>query len=69
MNFVGEQEAVSLFIWTQFQLDGRRRQEKEIGVTGPVVVERDLKVDVKEEGWQKKKQIEIATKQLRGIQK
>lgn len=54
MNFVGEQEVVSLFIWTQYKLDGRSRQAKEIRVTGAVVVEeRDLEVDLKdEEGWQ-----------------
>lgn len=53
MNFVGEQEVVSLFIWTQYKLDGRSRQTREIWVTGPVVVEEcDLEVDVKEEeGW------------------
>lgn len=70
MNFVGEQEVVSLFIWTQCKLDGRRRQAKEIRVTSPVVVEeRDLDVDVKEdEGWEKGKQIEITMKELDGIQ-
>lgn len=52
MNFVREQEVVSLSIWTQYKLDGRSRA-REIRVTGPVVVEeRDLEVDVKEEeGW------------------
>lgn len=45
MNFAGEQEALSLSIWAQYKLDGRRRQAKEIRVTGPVVVEeRDLEV-------------------------
>lgn len=59
MNFVGEQEVVSLLIWTQCKFDGKRRQAKEIRVTGPVVVEeRDLEADVKEgEGWEKGKQI------------
>lgn len=52
MNFVGEQEVLSLSIWAQYKLNGRRRQAREIRVTGPVVVEeRDLEVDVKEEGW------------------
>lgn len=45
MNFAGEQEALSLSIWAQCKLDGRRRQAKEIRVAGPVVVEaRDLEV-------------------------
>lgn len=44
MNFAGEQEALSLSIWAQCKLDGRRHA-KEIRVTGPVAVEeRDLEV-------------------------
>lgn len=66
MNFVGEQEVVSLFIWTQHKLDGRRRQAKEIRVTGPVVVEeRDLEVDVKAEGQGNRNYTERAPKNLK----
>lgn len=70
MNFVGEQEVVSLFIWTQYKLDGISRRAKKIRLTCLVLVEeRDLEVDVKGEGWQKQKQLEMPTKELHVIQK
>lgn len=58
MNFVGEQEVLSLSIWPQHKLDGRRRQANEIKVTGPAVVrDRDLGIDANtEKGQQNWKQ-------------
>lgn len=60
MNFVEEQEVLSLSIWPQHKLDGKRRQANEIKVTGPLVVrDRDLEMNAKtEKGWQNSKQIQ-----------
>lgn len=47
MNFVEEQEELSLSIWAHLELDGRRRQAKGIRLADCVVEEDDLGVDVK----------------------
>lgn len=47
INFVEEQEDLSLSIWTHQELERRRRQGKGKGVTDCVVEEDDLGVDVK----------------------
>lgn len=48
MNFIEEQEELSLFIWAHYDLNRRRRQAKGIRVAYCVLEKVDLGVDVKE---------------------